>query len=506
MKPLTVLILIFLFQFFIYQYITLVPYINGPKDKTFNPITSYDIGYISFIRQAKDGAWAIQENRTTAPAPRVYAYPLFVFLGKISAITGIDPVDMYFIAKIVGGLAVFFVVYWLVGEFFPQSVRIFAIILILGLEIGPWGSESSLFGQSAVWRHFGLPHHTIGEALGLLFFYYFYKKRYVPLFIFGSIASFVLLPYTIVLSMVLLVSLGARYLKASLLSLVAVGIPVLFYRHQFSLGPPWNGFYAAEKLWYPTTEVLSRYFSSMLWYMPFFILFAFFVPRAWKKLSSTVQDISIVGVTWIVFPFLFLPILPYTGLPLANFRIIDTYVYFFAGVVAAVGFMAFSLINPRGWIRKVVIGVLIGTCGLSLVGTFLFARSDIQKRSMQWINIYVPNDTWGAIRFFSTVAPDSGVLALQHMGDVIADYAPVRVYVGLTPGYSDWNGRVNLATEFYSGTLTNAQARAFLTENDISYVFYGQMEQFVTKKSPLYPNVLTAVFQRGSTTVFEVQK
>lgn len=530
-KPFAVLILIFLFQFSVYQYITLMPYINGPKDKTFNPITSYDIGHITVIRQAKSGYWTYQVNRTTAPTPRVYAYPLSIILGKIAALTRMDPQDMYFVSKIIGAAIVFVAVYAVVVRFFPLNMQSIALLLALGIDVGPWVTtlfspgawDASLFSQSAVVRHFGLPHHTIGEASALVFFLAYYRcfwswnvKSGIALFFLGVLASAVLLPYMMVLFIVCSVSFGVialmrrrfrTYILTTGTSVASVAVPALFYRYQFSLGQPWNNFYNAEKLWYPTSEIIMRYLSSLIFYIPFILLFALFVPVVWRRFSRNIQEISIVGVVWLVAPLAVVPILPYTPLPLANFRIIDTYVYVFPGIVSAIGWLAFRMAGGMKRVRSVVATVVfVGVWSSSLWATYMYTQSYVAKRSLQWANIYIANDVWQAIRFFSTVPEDSGVLALQHFGDILADQASIRVYVGLTPGYTDWEERVERAKEFYSGLLPTEQAHAFLTENDISYVFYGPMELLVTKKPPLYPGILTPVFRNGGATIFAVQK
>ncbi len=516
LAPLTVLVLLFIAQFALYEYMAVVPERSAPADKVYNRISGYDSVYVSWMRQSALGSWSIRDQRTTAAIPGVFIYPLFIFLGKLAGVLHVDVEYVYFLSKVIGGVLAFIAVYAFIADFFPRAHRNLALILVLGIEMGPWWyKEASIFGLGIVLRHFGVAHHTIGEAAGLVFLLLYYRNLYdsrlsrmVWMFILGVFATSILLPFMVQLWITTAVVFGGialyrhltkSYLVTTALAGLSVGIPALFYKYEFSLGAPWNNSAGAESVFYATRDVVIRYLGSLAYYVPFFIAALIFLPKIWGGLSRKLQDVTILSITGVCMPFFLLAILPMVPLPIANFRFIDAYIPVYPGIVATV---ALAALRRRVGKLTVVITVLVLLA--SGYTTVRFTRATTQDREKQWVNTYVPVPVWQAVQFLHTVPVNSGVLALEHFGDVIADHTPVRVYVGMNPVYADFWQRVVLARQFYSGSLPQAAAQDFLHGNDISYIFYGPLEQLETKVSPLYPDLLSVIFQNDQATVYKV--
>ncbi len=91
---------------------------------------------------------------------------------------------------------------------------------------------------------------------------------------------------------------------------------------------------------------------------------------------------------------------------------------------------------------------------------------------------------------------------MKYFGEIIPAYATVRTFLGETPGALDWDERYFEAVRFYSGLLTDSQARDILLRENISYVYWGQDEKEFFKTTALYPNILVPVFQNPAVTIF----
>jgi len=524
-SPLTVLIFLFVAQFALYEYMLVAPERSSPPDKVYNRVSGYDSVYVSWMRQAALGSWVVRDQRTTAPIPGVFIYPLFILLGKVSGLLHVDVEQVYLLSKVVGGILVFISVYMLVKEFFPRMYRGAALMFILAVEMGPWwGKEASIFGLGIVLRHFGVAHHTIGEAAALIFFILYYRNIYtrrvdrtIWMMLLGIFATSILLPFMVQLWITLAVVFGGialyrriikSYLITTVLAGASIGLPALLYKYEFSLGPPWDHSAAAERMFYTTQDVVIRYFGSLFYYVPFFVLACIFLPTLWRRLSRPMQDITTLSVVGVCMPILLLAILPMVSLPIANFRFIDAYVPVYPGIIAVVGLIGLwrSLGSAFDWRKIGTVALTFAIFATSVYATGKFTNETVGARRLEWDNIFIPISAWHAVQFFNTVPVNSGVLALEHFGDVIADHAPVRVFVGMNPVYADFWQRESQARVFYAGTLPSTDAYEFLRSHDISYVFYGPIEEQVAGVQALYPDVLTPVYQSQGTTVYKVNE
>jgi uncharacterized membrane protein len=61
--------------------------------------------------------------------------------------------------------------------------------------------------------------------------------------------------------------------------------------------------------------------------------------------------------------------------------------------------------------------------------------------------------------------------------------------------------------KFYSQSFSTAEAIALLKREDISYVYYGDAEKSInTTGAPLYPELLTPVFETSVVTIYKVKQ
>jgi len=208
---------------------------------------------------------------------------------------------------------------------------------------------------------------------------------------------------------------------------------------------------------------------------------------------------------WVLIPVALIPLSSYSWFPFANFRIMDGYNYVPMGILATLGFSTLV-----GSIKKPSLARLIGGIVLTAVIftylflTYVYTKRAFAEQSGLWTNVYIASDHWRAFVFLETVPKKSGVMVMNHFGEIIPDFASVRTFIGTTPGFTRWAELYGIATCFYSGEMTDEEAESTLLNEDISYVYYSDEEKYYNRTGTLYPNLLTPVFTTPGVVVYKV--
>jgi hypothetical protein len=531
-KPLILLFVVLFFQWGMFLWTTCRPYMRNIPDRTYL-ITRYHPSYTSFIRQAKEGAWGVVVTQRTRPSPVVYSHLFFVFLGKIAAIGNIDPPIMFMASRMASAIVLFLATYWLITLVLPLSLHALAILFTLALEPGPmitslgWNPAAwipsifSYFPQVVSYRHFGLPHHTMGEAVGLFLLgtcILCVKKptrtRLILLGILGVVDAIILPPYPAILILTVLIPWGIyslfkkqwkRLIVPFLIIAATVGAIALFTRHEIQKGIPWRDFNIDEKSWVTDADAVLSYVSTLMLSIPFVAFLWFFIWKLWKKWDKNIRFLVIICTSWVIVPVLLVPLSSFPWFPFANFRVMDGYNYVPTGILATLGFSVIPIIIKKGAIARFMQGFLLtGVIILSLSLTYLYTAKTFGDQNDLWTNVYVHNDHWEAMKFLETVPKGSGVMVMNHFGEIIPDYTSVRTFIGSTPGFTDWPELFTIAARFYSGQMADEEVQKMFRDEDISYVYYSEEERRYNVTGTLYPNLLTSVFETPVVTVYKV--
>ena len=539
-KPLVLLHLILMIQGGLFLWTTVHPYTIHAPNRTYL-INRGHLLYSSYIRQSKEGAWSLINPHTTRPTPRVYTHLFFVLLGKIAALGNIEPITMYMASRVVAAIILFWSTYWFIriilpaspGLGGPKSLHALAILFILALEPGPllsavtWNpalwkaSIFSYFPQVATYRHFGLPHHTMGEAIGLLLLGMFILsvrkptgKRLAALLLLAIFDTIVLPPYPIILLLTVLIPWGLYSLVTHRLrhllipfsvSVLAVGAVGLFTKHEISKGYPWTNFNLDEKRWVPNSEVLMNYLSTLLLYSPFVAYLWAKAMKVWKQWDRDRRTIVVIMTSWVILPPLLVPLSGQPWFPFANFRLMDGYNFVPIGVLATLGFSYGVGSIKRRSLANFLAGFLVtGIIVSSSFLTILYTRQTFTEHTGLWSNVYLGNGHYKAFEFLRTVPKGSGIMVMNHFGEIIPDFASVRTFIGATPGFVNWGELFFIATRFYTGQLTDTEAAEILKKEDISYVYYSDEEAYYNTTGTLYPNLLTPIFELPGVTIYKV--
>ncbi len=532
--PIILLHLLFLVQWGIFMGTVLQPYTISVPGHTYVPLRGH-LTYTSLIRQSRDGAWKTLTTHTTRPTPELYVHTFFVFLGKLAAIFHIDPPTMYMASRMAAAVILFWSTYWFVHTLLPKPIHSLALFFILALEPGPMLSTIttslttwrpaifSYYPQIVSLRHFGLPHHTLGEALGLIsitLLFLAVKKPTFSRLVWLGIATFlgvnVLPPYFIIISICLLLpwalwalvhSSVARIVLPMSIKVGIIALVSLFLKAQMSQGYPAKDFNIDEKRWVTNADVLVSYASTLILYIPFIALLWSRCIGVWRTLDTSTKRLIALMSAWTVLPALLVPLSSYAWFPLANFRLMDGYNYAPAGILAAIGFYYGMKMIRNHAASQFIAGFLM--MGLVLATGFLsyhYTKLVLTEQSYPWTNVYIHNDHYKAFKFLGTVPNMSGLMISNHFGEIAPEFAPVRAFIGSTPGFVDWDERFWIVGRFYSQSFTESDAAALLAREDISYVYYGDAEKSInTSGRPLYPNLLTPVFETPVVTVYKVK-
>ncbi|MEK7592621.1 MAG: hypothetical protein AAB508_04495 [Patescibacteria group bacterium] len=575
--PIIVAHILLIIHLAIFLLVTIHPYRISPPYRSPVMLRGHLV-YTSLIRQAKEGAWTVQIPHTTRESPQVYAHLFFVFLGKVASVLAIDPPIMYMMARVGAAILLTWATLFFAITILPKATQTLAILFVLGLETGPnllslgkglWNIQPSIFSyysQVVSYRHFGLPHHTTGEAVGILFLTFFYltyqkptARRILAVALTALLGTTILPPYMLVLFMTVLPIWGIHAVLNHKVKEYALGImasiPVVtgmavFMKMEFAKGIPWKDFNQVEKTWVTNFDALINYISSLLLFYPGIImlllseiiktglthtviariacpersrmggdlLYKITAPNEWlamtkncfmfiKRNSNNSILIMLLMTSMMLMPLVLLPLTKYAWFPLANFRIMDGYTYFPAGILAAIGLSSLLANISSQKMKKTILLLSLGILYLtSFLLTSLYTRQTLEEQKSIWTNVYPLKDECNAIAYLDTLPKNSGVMVMNYFGEIIPEYAHVRSFLGSTPAYPDWNERYWLGVSLYTGKLSDKEAKKILKDNNIEYIFQGSDEKKYLQTEEFYPNLLTPIFSSPGAVVYNIKR
>lgn len=519
-------------QLALFLWLTMHPFSISPEGRTYYPLRGQG-SYGSYIRQSMEGAWKTYNPFTTRPNSAVYIHLFYVIVGKIGALLSLDPVTTTMGTRVVAGILLFFATCWFIRVVIPKKLHLLAILCTLGIQTGPvlsnlhtWESIISAkpaifsyYPQELVLRHFSLPHHVCSEVFGLLLLgnIFLYAKQSTSLRIvtIGALAIVGTLVMPVYNSMLVCAVFSAWVLWSLrhgdtkkiplLLAFITLLIMLvgLFTKGQMNSSYPLKDFNLDEKRWVTDSEVLINYFFSVLLFIPVVSSFLVILPFIWKRLQAPIRLLITLSISWIVVPVLLIPLTHFTLFPFANFRLVDGYMYVPIGILTAIAIDELANMFKKRWIAYAsIIVMLLVSLGL----TINYTKQLLDEQNIIWTNVYILDEEWDAVRFLGTVPKQSNIFVIKYFGEIIPVYATVRTFLGESPGMVDWDEKYMIASSFYSGNMTDDEAKALLLRENISYVYWGIDEKGFLKTNTFYPNVLTPVFQNRSVSIFRYSK
>ncbi|MEK7591817.1 MAG: hypothetical protein AAB508_00305 [Patescibacteria group bacterium] len=497
-----------------------------------------DLYYPAIIRQSKLGSWTITDPYTTLPTPAIHAYVFFILAGKIAALFQIDPVMMYEFTRIFGGVFLIFSIYWSVTRLLPKSLHLLTLIFALFIDTGPaWADilskplahwSAAMPGASIISRSFALPHHSVSQALGLILLCFIVRAIKSPtarLYPVIGILAFTGTSFAPPFFVILLTCLFIPWLSFSYITkTIKNTLPTIFFasagiilaglwiKFEFAKGPPWSDYVSVEKSWWPMREIFVQFIQSFSLYYPFIILLFIFAPFTIKVWPKAMRRILFLIGSWSLLPFGLIVLSAFPWFPIANGRIASDVSQIPMSILSALGvYTLWQTVKTFRYAKNILMTMLFLFLGFSFLLTTSYMKRTLEdhirfrdKEDFGWI-MYPTNKLWDGIMALRDVPSGSNIMVLPHVGQLLPTYFPVHVYAGPPYSYVNWWKRRDMSHKFYTGKMSKDEVDRFLSENNISYIFYGPEEVMATKTSLFYPDKLEIQYQNPEVTIFKVQ-
>lgn len=534
--------------------LTTVPYILGYAAQGENWVFSGFIfgvedgnSYIAKMLSGAAGAWLFRTPYTATPQSGVFAFAPYLLLGKLSASPGQHEqlVALYHLSRFAAGMLAILATYdflaiYLRSVHWRRWGTVLAtlggglgwIVLLMGRQtwLGSLPLEfysPETFGFLAL---YGLPHLAVARALllwGLRAYLIPGESPYKNAIYAGLLWLLMgcFQPLTVVVAWAVIGAhwmgeliyqrvrrqearrsggwdIGNSFKKASLA--IGVSAPIVLYTFvAFNLNP-------FTRSWTEQNLIPSPHPAHYL--LAYGLLIPFAIPGALGLLRKGEQWDSLLPVTWVVI----LPLLAYAPYNLQR-RLPE------GGWVALV-VLAMVYLERRASSRRSVRSeyVLVdsthqisrtgaasfGVVALPLIllfpSTLLLVAGGIGSALLPHQPLFLPRDQVLTFEFLSENAvPGDVVLSAFDTGNALPAYAPVRVVIGHGPesvGLEMLRPRV---ADFYSALSSRAR-RAFLSEFNVAFVFWGPEERKLGDWRPGQESFLSLAVEVGGFQVYRV--
>lgn len=236
--------------------------------------------------------------------------------------------------------------------------------------------------------------------------------------------------------------------------------PFLYVNFIYSQGP-----LAAVKAWESKNyEDITFFLKAYLFTIgPIIFLAPFGAIIALKK--GGIKNISIIIISLIVYSFLFSPFLNRLfGLSNSRFHSFPIHVFF--GI--------FSFYVLEFFFKKFLLILLIPLILLSL-GSYSSAFRQISSEFNNYpYNVYIPKNLYDGFLWVKNNASEKDIILTRFLtGNMLPAISGRRVFIGHQVSTINFPAKKDLVEKFYSNKMTLPEARKFLIDNNITYVFVG---------------------------------
>lgn len=483
--------------------------INTPQNMEFLGQASWfdpwDINlYVSFINSGQENGFFASNSYTSLPNKPIFMYPLYTILGMIFKTA--DSFLIFHLAALFCGILIITVLFKLIklflNNFFEQIISLLVICLGggLGFLFYPLIQSADLSMTAfAFLSAFQRPH----EAIGLLAYLYslviFWqmtttqsKNRKLLIFsVFIFLIMIIFYPYYL-LSFVLIESIfiflkDKKKIKiSSYLSLLYFFIPGCFFVFLIAkqmLSNPTFESVLTQNL--PTPNIFCL-FSGYGFLALLFIYQLFFIRKNEKLLFLNI---------WIIVSLIM------AFLPFGFSRFYLRGLFFPLTILSVV---SLKTIAQKYSLNKVFLFSLF--VFFSLLSSLRITMERVNAVSQKNIWYYISKNEFKSLQYLKNNSrSQAGVLALYNFGNIIPSYTKNSVYFGHFLQTPDALEKIKNLNAFYTNSLSQNEAKNFLQENNISYVFYGKGERNLNNNRGLNYSFLIPVFKNKDLIIFAIK-
>lgn len=492
-------------------YPTIDKFLNAPKNTTYigthNFILDYSI-YLSVITQGQQGNLLARELHTGELHPGSLVHIYYLLAGYLTGPFKIPPYIVYHLLRLISAFIFAGSVYWFVSLFAKNSFQRIALFFLTYASAGiprllkaPDGTLSSTLyfsswsGFDVIRRSAFLPHGLMQNSLMLLTIGLFIKyegnfqRKYlilagIILFITNLFSPFhsglALLSY-FVYSLIKLKPNNFKRILKNLLLLLTFFLPTYIYiQHAFS-----QGVLAWLKKWDAGALELIDFKNYFLGLGPIFFLGIIGLLIAIRKKGC--KNFFLVFFTVITLVFLFTLKLDKL-LGVNNFKFLGIPLHVFLGILS---FYTLSALFSR--FKKVIIAVLI-IFFLQSIPTFYIAFTQLKNEyviSGYPYNVFLPITYYqGIVWIKENTNPQTDIVLSKLLsGNLVPALAGNRVYLGHPVSTINYGQKLETANRFFENSMSTDQAKKFLSENSIAYIFYSY-DEYISPDLNKYPFLL----------------
>jgi len=494
---------------------------------------TYDYNvYLAKMRQGAEGRWTVVSKYTYEFHQGSLLQELYLLSGKVGGWLRLSPAISYHCLRIFLAVGFLLAVYWLISFFVKDSSqRKIAFLLALFSGSLPrfayyredwhpalymdWWQEMDVIKRATY-----VPHYLLGHILTVVVLLFLLQSKIFLAMLAGLIAGFVHPPslmivwgiwglwvaYKIGQKLIRNKNGGAAKCMVALILLTLVVFISLLYISQVTSVYPWKSLTDFDRA-HPLPFRFKEYFLALGITFPLGIMGMVVVLRRKKEKYLPL-------VFWVVAAFL--AIFIFKQIPFqSEVRFIQIAVHLPLAVLSTI-----SLVTISDWLKKrtkiVVLNWLVVTILLlSLPGIYASLRSQVQFINQRVAAVlplvphpsqvmYPLKDWWQAIKWLEeNTEREEVVLSAITAGNYIPAYSGNTVYLGHTSETVFYDQKKFLVYRFFSGEMTSEEARDFLNQGRINYIFLGPQEKDLGQFQP-FP-FLEEVFQNNFVIIYKVK-
>jgi len=513
----------------IYNYLA-----SPPPDRVFLGSYGYPPdfwGKIIAFQEGRLGHWFfIHKTTITIPSPASLPLIEYLFLGHLSLLSPVDPIIFFHFCRFLLSLIFLIIIYQLISRVFEKKIhRLIAYCLALfssGMDnqgatyIQIW-SPLGVFQRSAYY-----PHYLFAFIFSLLSINFLNqaleKKNPKKLFwagFFGFLTSLIHAPNSVNLYLVLVFyTLTIFYLNwwqkknfkqllpkiSYLLIYFLVSFLPIIHFYLLSRSYPWNLLGQGDTK-FDLGRILPQ--SMVIYAVGPTLFFSFY--GSWlllKKKDSLSLMLSPWSISYLLGYFVVDRISPYNSQ-----RFLQTPFFVILAILATLALADLSSrLSRKLKIAEGKILIIFALILLSPSWPAMLKSWSINWENFQWAGDYLyftQPETLAAIRWLGKNTTERQiVLADKINGELIAALAGNFPYVNTEiTNFPDelFNRLENSLSNFYRQTQTNEEAKKFLQDNKINFVFWSDQEKRIALKDNLDYPFLTKVYENKQTIIYK---
>lgn len=513
--------------------VSFIPFLYGtwvtPPGRVYLGTHNYEGDYPMYpagIIQGQHGKLTSLDKFTSEPQQGTWIHGLYLWLGWLTAPLKTNPILVYHLARLAGGFLFALAIFVLIRQFFIKpGERNLAFLLAYAISSWPHlsfaGGKISLLHPFLPWWSGGevmrrvtfLPHSLVRDSLMIFLFAWWIKVlrqgkvRYLPVALAaGFILSFfgplhqAMVWFLLGLGVVIVFFQEVRtgklgrtknVVKTAILY-ITFSLPSLFYILQVFSVNPWK--------WIKDWEVLSPRIT------PFFEWVGFVGPTFLLALPAMAVVFLRRGMArMLLLGFALVTIFGiFSRLP-QSFGIIS---FRFFGVPLHVPFGIFAadtLLGANRLLRLRLLAPVVAAFLLALSLPLYFQSLEVQikKYATNVINVYAPQPWYEAMRWLDeNTDPDDIVLSSFLTGNTIPAISGNTTYVGHYVSTLRFDEKNASSQTFFAGKMGPEEARRFLIDNRIDYVFFSPQESYLGGNPAIY-SFLELVFENRTTKIYK---